>query len=229
MRRILVGLPLLWCAFACGQAAELLVQPEYLRTAPSGEIVAADRDAAGHALTSPIAGARLGYVSLQVIARPSSPGGYTLELTPPSGLQVDVFREWYHLLEKEKTYYPDALAPVRLPYHSLLPEPDNRIAGQKAQAFWVDVWIPLKSMGVQTYDLGGINEVTHPGTTQFKLGLCGKRGRTPKYLGEFEVCEKWASRLVVGGTDRFRQALLWLQQFCEDHWHSPSESEPPSE
>lgn len=142
MRRILVGLPLLWCAFACGQAAELLVQPEYLRTAPSGEIVAADRDAAGHALTSPIAGARLGYVSLQVIARPSSPGGYTLELTPPSGLQVDVFREWYHLLEKEKTYYPDALAPVRLPYHSLLPEPDNRIAGQKAQAFWVDVWIP---------------------------------------------------------------------------------------
>jgi len=87
----------------------------------------------------------------------------------------------------------------------------------------------LKSMGVQTYDLGGINEVTHPGTTQFKLGLCGKRGRTPKYLGEFEVCEKWASRLMVGGTDRFRQALLWLQQFCEDHWHSPSESEPPSE
>ena len=38
--------------------------------------------------------------------------------------------------------YPDALAPVRLPYRSRLPEPDNRISGQKAQAFWVDVWIP---------------------------------------------------------------------------------------
>ena len=138
MRRAL----LLWCAAACAPAAELQVQPEYLRTAPDGEIVAADRAASGHARPSALAGARLGYVSLQVIAKLSAPGEYSLEFTPPSGLEVDIFREWYHALERQKTYYPDALAPVRMPYRSRLPEPDNRIADQKAQAFWVDVWIP---------------------------------------------------------------------------------------
>ena len=131
----------LWSA-ACTQAAELHVQPEYLRTAPDGEIVPADRAAAGHPRPSSLAGARMGYVSLQVIAKLGAPGEYSLELTPASGLQVDVFREWYHALDKEKTYYPDALHPVRMPYASRLPEPDNRIPGQKAQAFWVDVWIP---------------------------------------------------------------------------------------
>ena len=39
-----------------------------------------------------------------------------------AGLQVDVFREWYHALERGKAYYPDALVPVRLPYSSRLPE-----------------------------------------------------------------------------------------------------------
>lgn len=83
----------------------------------------------------------------------------------------------------------------------------------------------LKSMGVRIYDLGGINEATHPGTTQFKLGLCGKRGLTPKYLGEFEACEAWISRAVVGGTDRFRDAVLRLQQYFEERRHAPSASQ----
>src|SRR4029077_18833247 len=121
---------------------ELRIQPEYLRTAPDGEIVPADHAAAGLPHPSLLAGARMGDVSLQLIARLGAPGEYSLELTPAAGLQVDVFREWYHALEKEKTYYPDALIPVRMPYGSRLPQPDNRIPGQKAQAFWVDVWIP---------------------------------------------------------------------------------------
>lgn len=41
-------------------------------------------------------------------------------------------------------YYPDALVPVNMPYVSRLPEPDNRIANQAVQAFWVDVWIPAR-------------------------------------------------------------------------------------
>ena len=45
-------------------------------------------------------------------------------------------------LEKDKSYVPDALVPVATPYRSRMPEPDNRIPGQKAQAFWVDIWIP---------------------------------------------------------------------------------------
>jgi hypothetical protein len=55
---------------------------------------------------------------------------------------VDLFREWYHALNPNKAYFPDALVPAKAPYRSRLPEPDNRIEGQKAQAFWVDVWIP---------------------------------------------------------------------------------------
>src|ERR1700719_4580526 len=100
MRRSLVLLSVVLFSNACAQAAELRVQPEYLRTAPDGELVAADRAAAGHPRPSTLAGARMGYVSLQVIARLGAPGEYSLELTPAAGLQVDVFREWYHALEK---------------------------------------------------------------------------------------------------------------------------------
>jgi hypothetical protein len=140
--RICGRIAMFLCAAAWVGAAELQVRHEYLRTAPDGEIVAADRAAAGHLRPSALVGARLGYVSLQMIAKLNAPGDYALDLTPARDLQVDVFREWYHALEGQKAYYPDALAPVRMPYRSRLPEEDNRIPGQKAQAFWVDVWIP---------------------------------------------------------------------------------------
>lgn len=78
----------------------------------------------------------------------------------------------------------------------------------------------LKATGVRVYDLGGINEVTHPGTTQFKLGLCGKLGRVLPYLGEFEACDAWTSRMVLGATDPWRMALLRAQQFYEEHRHA---------
>ncbi len=84
----------------------------------------------------------------------------------------------------------------------------------------------LKSEGVRSYDLGGINEVTHPGTAQYKLGLCGKRGRVADYLGEFEACESWTSRLAVKGTDRFRLALIRVQQFAQERWHDHSAHKP---
>src|ERR1700724_2278995 len=112
-----------WCVALCGQAAELKLQAEYLRTAPDGDIVLADRAAAGHTRPSALTGARAGYVSLQVLAMLHAPGEYSLELTPPAGLQVDIFREWYHKLEKEKTWFPDALVPVQTPFRSRLPEP----------------------------------------------------------------------------------------------------------
>jgi len=135
----------LWFIALCAQAAELQVQPEYLRTAPDGEIVPVDRAAVGRARPTGFTGARDGYVSFQVIAKLRAPSDYSLELTPPSGLQVDLFREWYHPLGPDKAYFPDALVPAKNTYRSRLPEPDNRIEGQKAQAFWVDVWIPANA------------------------------------------------------------------------------------
>ena len=93
MRLVLILWCAVWCAGVCAQAAELQVQPEYLRTAPDGEVVAADHAAGGHARPSSLAGARAGYVSLQVIAKLHAAAEYSLELTPIAGLHVDVFRE----------------------------------------------------------------------------------------------------------------------------------------
>ncbi len=47
----------------------------------------------------------------------------------------------------------------------------------------------LKVQGFHWFDLSRINERTHPGTTQLKLGLAGKLGRTVDYLGEFQSSE----------------------------------------
>ncbi len=73
------------------------------------------------------------------------PGPYTLTLRSypgPNELEATLFREWFHLVESNQQYFPDALLPVQSPYHSQIPEPDNRIAKQTSQAFWVDLWIP---------------------------------------------------------------------------------------
>src|SRR5262249_47282065 len=66
----------------------------------------------------------------------------------------------------------------------------------------------LQSLGIRTYDMGGLNEVTRPGPAQFKLGLCGKLGVAVNYWGEFEVCGSWPSYLILGATDRFRLRMI---------------------
>jgi hypothetical protein len=75
-------------------------------------------------------------------------GSYRLQIgkfAGPSVLQSALYREWFHLVPEDKSYYPDALIPVGNPYASRLPEPDNAIPAQSAQAFWVDVWIPAEA------------------------------------------------------------------------------------
>jgi 2-polyprenyl-6-methoxyphenol hydroxylase-like FAD-dependent oxidoreductase/lipid II:glycine glycyltransferase (peptidoglycan interpeptide bridge formation enzyme) len=62
----------------------------------------------------------------------------------------------------------------------------------------------LKDHNIRWYDLARINEKTHPGTTQFKLGLSGKLGSTVEYLGEFQVCESRASHLLVRAAEGLR-------------------------
>src|SRR5436305_14188929 len=115
---------LVFCLGLCGRATELRIEPEYLRTTPAGDIVAADRPAAGHARAKTFWGARAGYVSLQVIVT-APPGEYSLEAIPPAGLQVDVFGEGYHAVERDKSYVAGALIPVRMPDRSRLPELAN--------------------------------------------------------------------------------------------------------
>lgn len=124
-------------------SAEIGLLPEYVRPDPFGGVVAAD--AAARATPSPhlvLDAARGGYVSCHVVvAIPrEQAGAYALEVSGP--LPADLYREWFHRLRASQTYYPDALIPVRSPYRSRLPEPDNAIPHQTAQAFWLDIWTP---------------------------------------------------------------------------------------
>jgi peptidoglycan pentaglycine glycine transferase (the first glycine) len=69
----------------------------------------------------------------------------------------------------------------------------------------------LKGLGVRCYDLARINEKTHPGTTQFKLGLAGKLGSTVGYLGEFHAYDNRASHVIVSSAERLwaMRSKLW--------------------
>jgi hypothetical protein len=133
------------------QGASLEALPEFLRPDPFGSMVAVDRSGANlrsvlyHGRQVELAGWRGGYISFHLVVKLPAPGAYTLDVAvadPAHKTQIDLFREWFHFVDSDKQYYPDALIPVRTPYSSRLPEPDNRISNQTAQAFWVDVYIP---------------------------------------------------------------------------------------
>ncbi len=150
-------------------AVEVTALPEHLRPDPFGGIVAVDRtgdDAqpAAYGARRPLTltGARNGYVSFHLVVKIPDTSAYRLNfsLEDKTGkIQADVFREWFHFTEPDESYYPDALVPVSLPYSSQIPDPDNRIEKQTAQAFWVDVWIPADTtpsvyMGAVTLESG---------------------------------------------------------------------------
>jgi len=128
----------------------LFALPQFLRPDPFGDIVHADRNAAaagngfqkGHRLS--LECPRGTYASFHLMVQTARPGEYTLDLhlNDRSGkIQTDLYREWFHRLHSGE-YYPDALVPVSAPHRSRLPEPDNKIANQSTQAFWVDIWVP---------------------------------------------------------------------------------------
>jgi hypothetical protein len=129
---------------AC-QGADLSALPEHTRPDPFGAIVAADK-VAGAAPWREIhlETARGGYVSCHLVAK--LPGGdYQVQIAPfpaASGIQIEMYREWFHYVPSAQGYFPDALIPARTPYRSRMPEPDNRIAKQVVQAFWLDFWTP---------------------------------------------------------------------------------------
>ena len=124
----------------------LNVLPQNVRPNPIGGIVAADRTAneapaQSISLTVP----RKAYASFHLVASASPTAKFRLaEVAFPAktGVQVDVFREWFHYVPAAKQYFPDALIPVHLPHMFAVADVENQIPGQSAQAFWVDLWIP---------------------------------------------------------------------------------------
>ena len=140
-------------------AADLEALPGFLRSDPFGALVAPDRSGADLASSLygakhqvVLTGCRGGYVSFHLVVKLPSPSTYTLDVTipdPTNKVQIDLFREWFHFTDSDKRYYPDALIPVHATYSSRLPEPDNRIPKQTAQAFWVDVYVaPDTRLGI---------------------------------------------------------------------------------
>ena len=130
--------------FAQPSRVRLEATPDYVRPDPFGGIVPAD-SGSGFSNALRLEGARGGHVSFHLVVKMSRSGPYTLTLRSypdQNEPQAELFREWFHLTESNKQYYPDALIPVQQPYHSQMPEPDNHIERQTAQAFWVDLWIP---------------------------------------------------------------------------------------
>ena len=122
-------------------AADLSVLPSHIRTDPFGQIVGADRAAAVKpAQQITLVSARAAYASCRIVVSAAQPSAYALSTA--GDLTVELYREWFHFLPKAKLYYPDALVPTALPHKAQLPDASNRIAGQTAQSYWLDIWIP---------------------------------------------------------------------------------------
>ena len=130
-----------------GTAAELAALAEYQRPDPFGGVVEEDRGAGGpdFARGITLSAARAGYTSAHLIVTLRTPGEYRIEVADfprASGIETELYREWFHFTPAVKRYYPDALIPIKTVHSSCIPEPDNRVSGQTSQAFWLDLWVP---------------------------------------------------------------------------------------
>lgn len=124
----------------CCSGASLRALNEFHRPDPFGGVVESDRKGAAVLGKIEAKAARGGYASFHLIVEVGQGSDYALSTEFP--LAADLYREWFHATGSDRRYYPDALIPVTGTYRSQMPEPDNKIPGQKAQAFWVDIWIP---------------------------------------------------------------------------------------
>lgn len=131
------------------QAWEMTVWPEFFRPDPFGEVVKADVSGEAPALPLKVGqagpvrftAARNGYVSFHVSIKDEAGGTFSLKATAPSGVEVDLFREWFHRHPKEGHYIPEALIPLKEGTPLSLPDPEMKIPNQKVVAVWVDVWV----------------------------------------------------------------------------------------
>ena len=146
---------LLLVSASCCRASDLAALSGYHRPDPFGGIVASDSAGASWDHAIKLSSARGGYVSFQLVIKSDNPcKDCRLSIGVIAAGRCDC--EWFHSLTcdssrrgtttsnrtaGDKRYYPDALIPVLLPYSFQMPDPENGIDGQKARAFWVDVWI----------------------------------------------------------------------------------------
>ena len=155
MRRMIIATCVL--ALLGGRAAardpstwRLTAWPEFCRPGPFGKPVKADAhpDAPAAPLKAgpdgqvTIRAARGGYASFHLAVADATGGPYTLQARCRApGVQVELFREWFHRNKADGQYYPDALIPVRAGEKLRLPDAEMKIPKQTQAAFWVDVYV----------------------------------------------------------------------------------------
>ncbi|MBI4893242.1 MAG: DUF4091 domain-containing protein [Acidobacteria bacterium] len=138
-----LGVLALAAAAVCA-GADLTVLPGHVRVDPFGQITAADRGAGvAPARSMVVESARAAHVSCRLVVTSAAAAAYTLSVS--GGVEAELFREWFHFLPKSKAYIVDALIPVALPAAAQLPAADNKVAGQTAQSYWLDLWVPANA------------------------------------------------------------------------------------
>ena len=162
MRRALPGLVLLLLTAATAHAWELQVWNEFARFTPDGQLIKQDWTTSPpeplNVVTRPnrLQAVRNGYTSLVLLVKDAKGGPYRISATQQDGppVQLDLYRAWYHLSPKAPAsqpgdkpkawlaYVPDALVPIASGSELTLPLADNRIPDQKAQMFFLDIFVP---------------------------------------------------------------------------------------
>ena len=137
------SLPVLFLLAGACQAQQLRALRESFRPDPFGGIVESDRRDAEWLKQVNLKAARGSYASFHLVVNSKANADYKLSVRFP--LAADVYREWFHFNAPDKKYYPDALIPVSAPYQFRIPDADNNVPSQTAQAFWIDLWIPANA------------------------------------------------------------------------------------
>ncbi len=86
---------------------------------------------------------------------------------------------------------------------------------------WWKMVESLKSQGLKSLDLGGVNPERNPGSYVFKTGLAGKLGREVNYLGHYDACESRSSLLLFTLGNRVRATYRAAQLALEKRRRGP--------
>lgn len=164
MRKVLAGILFTLLLASAAHAWDLQIWNEFARFTPDGRLIPQDWTGKPpeplNTITRPnrLQAIQNGYVSLVLLVKDPKGGSYRLTAAQQDGppVQLDLYRAWYHYSAKPPErhvdengkpkpwlqYVPDALIPTAMGTEMTLPAADNRVPDQKAQMFWLDIFVP---------------------------------------------------------------------------------------
>jgi hypothetical protein len=162
-------------------AQPVAIYSEFQRIDPYGVIVATDRSWRPREILSP-AVARNGHAVFHVAVTtpPGEPYLLFVVTNPAEAARVTVYREQF--VQGVNGWIPDLLRPVTLPESAVIPDPEQKIEGQSARVYLLDVFIPTDAQ---------------PG--RFRLEVQLKRSEWSIYPLEFRVTPATYPELSLTG------------------------------